>query len=82
LRRLAFILSLALLAGCPKDSPEDDYQMPPLPQYDPSTPARPAPPAVPQAPLPDYHQMGPVIPAAPPAPPEVFGGMDGGAAAK
>jgi hypothetical protein len=72
--RLALLLSLALLAGCHKDDPEDDYQMPPLPQYDPSAPARPAP--LPAMPLHGYQQVGPVIPVAPRPPPLA---ADGGA---
>jgi hypothetical protein len=64
--RLALSL-LVLLSGCPKDDPADEYQMPPLPQYQPGGPSRPAP--LPIAPLPSYQQLGPVIPAGPKLPP-------------
>ena len=72
-RLAALLMSIALLSGCHKDTPEDDYQMPPLPQYDPNAPARPF--ALPAMPLPGYQQVGPVIPVAPKMPP---GAADGG----
>jgi hypothetical protein len=70
--RIVVILSVVLLAGCPRDNPEDDYRMPPLPSYDPGGPSRPQ---NPQAPLPTYQQWGPVVPAGPQLP-----ATDGGAA--
>lgn len=62
--RRSLLVGFLLLAGCPKDS-DDDYQMPPLPQYDPNAP--PPPRNLASPPLTKYEQAGPVVPTAPPA---------------
>ncbi len=68
------LLSLLILAGCPKEHPEDEYQAAPLPQYDPGAPARPQ--NLSPIPLPGYQPPDKLVPTGP-QPPATSGGVGG-----